>query len=375
MYNYLPNTVSADRIGRFSETGYIAFDYSSRTVEASVASASNATVRLFGVFPVKDVSVVSDEEPIVTVCGYPFGCLLDTQNILVVDMSDIVVDGKSVNPARDAGIRVGDAICSINGSAVMSIDDVASAVEQSNGGMLSLTCMRNGAKFNCKLKPVFSSSEKKYKLGIWVRDSEAGVGIMSFYSPEYGVCAGLGHALKDSDTGDSFLMKSGDAYNARIMSIKKGSSGNPGQIMGCIQSNKRIGEVLSNSAMGMYIASEPCDGVEMKVASRFSVSEGAAQLYLTLDGEKPQYYDVIIERVNLDSKDNKNLVIKVVDDKLLAQTGGIVQGMSGSPIIQNGKLVGAVTHVLVDDPTRGYGVFAENMLETARSVEQAQNLK
>ena len=367
----VPDIISSESNMSSSES-FISIKPKRDSVEAAAYSTNNATVMAFGIFPVKDVSVVSSNEKSVIVCGYPFGCVLDTKNILVVDMTDVRTENGSVNPAEQAGIKVGDIICSINGKEVNEINDVMRMVEKCDGKELTFLCQRNGENFEFKVQPVYSKTEQKYKIGLWVRDSEAGVGMLSFYSPEDKVCVGLGHALKDADTGDSFVMSGGTAYNARVLSIKRGSSGNPGQIHGCIQSSSRLGEVLENSSKGIYICADKAEGINMTVANKYDVKTGDAQIYLSLDGKEPKYYDIVIEQVNVDSQDNKNIVLKVVDSELIAVTGGIVQGMSGSPILQNGKLIGAVTHVLVDDPTKGYAIFAENMLETAQSVADEQ---
>ena len=367
----VPDIISSESNMSSSES-FISIKPKRDSVEAAAYSTNNATVMAFGIFPVKDVSVVSSNEKSVIVCGYPFGCVLDTKNILVVDMTDVRTENGSVNPAKQAGIKVGDIICSINGREVNEINDVTRMVERCDGKELTFLCKRNGENFEFKVQPVYSKTEQKYKIGLWVRDSEAGVGMLSFYSPEDKVCVGLGHALKDADTGDSFVMSGGTAYNARVLSIKRGSSGNPGQIHGCIQSSSRLGEVLENSSKGIYICADKAEGINMTVANKYDVKAGDAQIYLSLDGKEPRYYDVVIEQVNVDSQDNKNIVLKVVDSELIAVTGGIVQGMSGSPIIQNGKLIGAVTHVLVDDPTKGYAIFAENMLETVQSMADEQ---
>lgn len=364
----LPDVVSDRYLGNWSGRNCFSVDVDHQSVAASSGRVCEVTIRAFGVFPVKEISVVYGDEQTVTVCGTPFGCVLNTQNILVVGTTDVETSGGLVNPASKAGVKVGDVIGSINGKEVSDISDVTEAIEKSKGSALTLVCQRDGATMELEVTPVFSKTEQKYKLGIWVRDSEAGIGMLSFYSGTDRVCVGLGHALNDSDTGCSFTMTGGTAYRAQILSVKKGAAGNPGQVCGCIQSNKRIGEVLENSSKGIYIQADKMDGVSMKLARKSTVELGDAQLYAALEGEAPQYYDVRIERIVTDAEDNKNLVIRVTDEDLIALTGGIVQGMSGCPIVQNGKLVGAVTHVMVNDPTKGYGIFAETMLETAQTL-------
>jgi len=205
---------------------------------------------------------------------------------------------------------------------------------------------------------------------MWIRDSADGVGTLTFYDPATGVFGGLGHAVCDVDTGITMPLGSGEVVPARIFGIVKGESGTPGELKGCFDPGT-LGRLQVNGEQGLYgtLSVYPVGAVSLPTAGRQQVYAGPAQILCTLDGTRPQYYDVTIEQVRHNGlHSSRNMVVRVTDPDLLALTGGIVQGMSGSPIIQDGRLVGAVTHVLVEDPARGYGIFAENMLETAQSV-------
>lgn len=374
--NKIPNEITDIEAYNLKSNSYISFVNDTNEIQVSAKSnTSKKTVKLFGIIPVKDVSVNVGEEKIVTVCGYPFGCVINTKNVLVVGSSDVETSQGLVNPSQDAGIKVGDYIISINGCDINETKDIAKIVNESNGKTLNVKIFRNSKQIDLTVTPALSKVDNKYKIGLWVRDSEAGVGMLSFYSEETGICAGLGHTLTDADTGTSFYMTDGIAFNAQVLSIKKGAQGNPGQIFGSINTNREIGEIVLNNETGVYIKTNKAQGFACRLAHKESVVEGAATLCVALEGDNVEYYDIKIEDIDYNANDNKNMVIKITDEDLIAKTGGIVQGMSGSPVIQNGKLVGAVTHVLVDDPTRGYAIFAENMLETAQQVADEKALK
>lgn len=371
--NKIPNEITDIEAYNLKSNSYISFVNETNEIQVSAKSnTSKKTVKLFGIIPVKDVSVNVGEEKIVTVCGYPFGCVINTKNVLVVGSSDVETSQGLVNPSQDAGIKVGDYIISINGCDINETKDIAKIVNESNGKTLNVKIFRNSKQIDLTVTPALSKVDNKYKIGLWVRDSEAGVGMLSFYSEETGICAGLGHTLTDADTGTSFFMTDGIAFNAQVLSIKKGAQGNPGQIFGSINTNREIGEIVLNNETGVYIKTNKAQGFACRLAHKESVVEGAATLCVALEGDNVEYYDIKIEDIDYNANDNKNMVIKITDEDLIAKTGGIVQGMSGSPILQNGKLIGVVTHVLVNDSTKGYAVFAETMMQTAESVAEEQ---
>lgn len=339
--------------------------------------AHETTVSLFGLFPIKTVSVTETEETEVVVLGTPFGLKIFTEGVLVVGYSDVDTENGTKNPALEAGVKTGDIILKINGEDVTENSDVQSIITKSQGKTCELELKRDGNTFSVTLTPVLSVTDKVYKMGLWVRDSSAGIGTLTFYSPTLKVAAGLGHGICDTDTGELIPFDSGQFVRAEIVGIKKSSGKVTGELQG-VFSGGDIAQLAGNEITGVYgcDCSEITDGESaMPIALKQEVKTGKACILTTVDDNEPCLYECEIEKVyHNDSAKIKNMVIKITDEELLAKTGGIVQGMSGSPIIQNGKLVGAVTHVFVNDPTRGYGIFAENMLETAQNISK-DNLK
>lgn len=339
--------------------------------------AHETTVSLFGLFPIKTVSVTETEETEVVVLGTPFGLKIFTEGVLVVGYSDVDTENGTKNPALEAGVKTGDIILKINGEDVTENSDVQSIITKSQGKPCELELKRDGNTFSVTLTPVLSVTDKVYKMGLWVRDSSAGIGTLTFYSPTLKVAAGLGHGICDTDTGELIPFDSGQFVKAEIVGIKKSSGKVTGELQG-VFSGGDIAQLAGNEITGVYgcDCSEITDGESaMPIALKQEVKTGKACILTTVDDNEPCLYECEIEKVyHNDSAKIKNMVIKITDEELLAKTGGIVQGMSGSPIIQNGKLVGAVTHVFVNDPTRGYGIFAENMLETAQNISK-DNLK
>lgn len=325
---------------------------------------------IMGLIPVKEVTVAVTEQTSVMVCGTPFGIKLYTDGVLVVGLEDVATALGRMNPAASAGVCVGDVIVAVNDQEVTDSRTLGKLISACEGGRITLRLRRDGVEFDATFAPVQPVGESGYRAGMWVRDSAAGVGTLTFYDPVTGVFAGLGHGVYDVDTGEEMPMATGEVVPARIFGVKKGAAGTPGEVKGAFEPGT-LGTLARNRSDGLYgtLTVYPTGTVSLPVAHRQQVKEGAAQILATLDGTKPRYYDVTIQRVRYGGAgDGRHMVVQVTDPELLALTGGIVQGMSGSPIIQDGRLVGAVTHVLVDDPTRGYGIFAEQMLETAQSV-------
>ena len=343
------------------------------TVRASAVQAGGqyrTRLTLGGLFPVKDVTVTVTEDTVVMVCGTPFGIKLYTKGVLVVGLSDVETAAGNTNPAAAAGVCVGDTILAVNGQTVNTGDEVSALISGSGGKKVTLRLERDGVAFDAAFTPVKTADG--YRAGLWVRDSAAGIGTLTFYDPVEGTFAGLGHAVCDVDTGERMSLSDGEIVPARIFGVTKGKAGSPGELKGCFDTGS-LGTLEKNSDNGLYgsLTAFPFGWQTMAVARYQQVTVGYAQILCTVDGTRPRLYEVEIERVRYGGVDSsRNLVIRVVDKELLAKTGGIVQGMSGSPILQGGKLVGAVTHVLVDDPTRGYGIFAENMLITAETVSE-----
>ena len=349
---------------------------SQRAVTASVPVGGQyrTGLSLMGLIPLKEVAVTVTEEKTVMVCGTPFGIKLYTDGVLVVSLADVTTAAGQVNPAAAAGVCVGDTVVAVNGQKVTTSRQLSQLINQCGGQKITLRLRRDGVEFDAAFTPVRSEDESGYKAGMWVRDSAAGVGTLTFYDPATGVFGGLGHPVCDVDTGREMSLSTGQLVPARIFGVEKGKSGEPGELNGCFEPGG-LGTLTRNGQEGVYgvLTTYPLEAQSLPVARRQQVKEGIAEIWTTIDGTKPQRYTVEIEQVRYSGLSaTRNLVVRVTDPRLLQKTGGIVQGMSGSPIIQDGKLVGAVTHVLVDDPTRGYGIFAENMLETAEKVAEKE---
>lgn len=330
-------------------------------------------VKVLGVIPLKQINVKVVDELQVAVLGTPFGIKLYTEGVLVVGFTEIDSESGDKNPAKTAGLREGDFIVSLNGREVYTNEDVSSIIKSSDGELVVARISRNGKEKTISFYPARSRSSGVYRAGIWVKDSSAGIGTMTFYSPTYNVVAGLGHGICESETGTLMSLSSGEFVTASIASYVKGEVGDAGELKG-VFTGKKIAEFSKNSENGVY-GRVSCDINMTKlipVALRQDVRNAKGYIYTTIDGTEPDYYTCNVKVRNQGSV--QNLLVEVTDERLLSATGGIVQGMSGSPIIQNGKLIGAVTHVLLDDPAKGYGIFAETMLETAQSVTE-ENLK
>lgn len=337
---------------------------------------SNISVdlKMFGVIPVTKAEVQVVDELQVALLGQPFGMKLYTEGVLAVDFTDIIINGNKYNPARDAGLKKGDYILSANGKSLSVNEDLVKAVEGSKGENLNLKISRNGNILNLTVTPVMQEETGTYKIGVWVRDSGAGIGTLTFYSPAYNVICGLGHGVSDEDTEKLLTIKKGEIVSAEIFSVNKGEKGTPGQLNGRLKNNT-IGEIKLNSQCGVY--SLPTKSVTVnsltEIALKNEVENGDAKILCTVEGETPKFYSckITLKKGKYNSP-TQNMIVTVTDETLLEKTGGIVQGLSGSPILQKGKLVGAVTHVLVDDPAKGYGIFAENMLEKAKEMQETK---
>lgn len=343
---------------------------SSSVASTRAAGSYQTTLALGGWLPIKTVRTEVTARKSVTVCGTPFGVKMFSEGALIVGFSDINISGGTANPAKDAGLRMGDRVICIGDTTTENNDAVKATLEASGGAALNVVYVRDGEQLMTTLTPVWDAAEAQWRAGMWVRDSSAGVGTLTFADEENGVFAGLGHPISDSDTGESVALRSGEIVPCEIIGCTAGTVGSPGELKGRFLSSHAIGTIKLNSQNGVYGTTRTSfEGRSMEVAFAQEVVQGEAEILVTISGQTARTYRVMIERVS-DADPNRNMVIHVIDDELLAQTGGIVQGMSGSPIIQNGRLAGAVTHVLVNDPTRGYGIFAQTMLEQAETLAQ-----
>ena len=329
----------------------------------------NVNYRLFGMLPLKSVKVGAYANKKLYPGGVPFGIKFATDGIMIVGFCEVDSQAGSKNPAQEAGLKTNDMIKKIDGVTLSSASDLTRIVEESGGRALSVEYTRSGKSYKTKLTPVLSQTEGKYKTGAYVRDGGAGIGTVTFIDPENFSFGGLGHGICDGVSGELVAMTRGSVVDVTISGVIRGEAGKPGEIKGYFCSGK-TGSLLSNTDCGVYgvfveapkvTACEP-----LPVGLKGELREGKAYIYCTLDTNKVEKYEVEISAIDKTAKGNKCFTVKVTDKALLAKTGGIVQGMSGSPIIQNGKLVGAVTHVLINDPTTGYGIFIENMLNAAQ---------
>ena len=323
----------------------------------------------------------------VYVGGMPFGVKFTTEGILVVGFCDVDVASsgsgtRQINPARDAGLKMRDVIVGVNGEMPVCAASLTKAVEESAGKPITLTVKRtarshtagkSGGSESCATEltvtvtPVKSASENRYKTGLWVRDSGAGIGTVTFILPETKAFAGLGHGICDGDTGELIPMQRGQATDVTVSGIERGEAGDPGAIKGYFAPGK-TGSLLGNTECGVYgvFTKIPSSATtRLPIGRKQELREGDATVLCTLDDGKVGQYRVKITSIDRTATGSKCFTLTVTDPALIEKTGGIVQGMSGSPVIQNGKLVGAVTHVLISDPTTGYGIFIENMLNAA----------
>lgn len=331
-------------------------------------------LRLFGIFPIKNVSVTKTERKYVSPGGIPFGIKLVSDGVLITAVSGVNCNGKVVAPARDAGIKCGDIILSVNGKRVYSNEDVVKEMKEQT--TLEVR-HENGRVQNYHLTAALDPNDNSYKLGIWVRDSSAGIGTITFFDSQNRIFGGLGHPVCDSDTGSILPLLKGEVVAAEIGGVIKGKNGTPGRLCGNFMPFKQSGKILKNNETGVFgtLKNVKSTADPIPVAFKQEIRCGKATVLTTISGTKAQEFEIEIEKICVGARSSKNMVVHITDERLLDKTGGIVQGMSGSPIIQGGKLVGAVSHVFVSDSTRGYAIFAENMLETAQSVAESNKFK
>ena len=307
--------------------------------------------------------------------GRAVGIKMFSDGVLVVGLSEITGEAGDCAPAKECGLRQGDIITHINDTQVDTIEQVQSVLQDLEGDRMSIRAIRGEKQMQLTAQAVKCSADGAYKLGAWIRDSMAGIGTLTFYDPETGAFGALGHGINDVDTALLMPLESGSIMYATVADVKKGESGSPGELHGAFQVDRDMGELNANTGSGVFgtlTDDSLTDGLQpVPVAARREVKLGSATILSNIAGDTVEEYAVEITKVYPGSAgDTRELMIKVTDPKLLEATGGIVQGMSGSPILQNGKLVGAVTHVLVNNPTEGYGILAETMLEqTPRTME------
>ena len=310
----------------------------------------------------KPESKKSDLEPVsVYVGGNPLGFTFDLDGVLVVAISNDDVEN----------LKEGDIIKKLCGQDVKGVDDIAKILDSviDKSQMQDLVIVRNNDEQAARIKPVYDEIAERYKLGIWIRDSAAGVGTLTYIRKDNMRFGALGHPVCDIDTGSIMPISEGNIFKCNVVGLKKGAKKKPGELKGLfLRNGSKLGSLDKNNTCGVFGKFEEkqldfINGEEMEVASKYDVKSGKAVIRCTIDGYEPRDYEIEIVKTYFQSNsETKSMFIRVTDKELLEKTGGIIQGMSGSPIIQNGKLVGAVTHVFVSDPTKGYGIFAENMI-------------
>lgn len=307
--------------------------------------------------------------------GNSVGVRVSTDGVLAVGYSSLTLgEGEIESPAQNGGIQIGDRLISVNGDKIKNSKDLSKKINESKSENVEILIERNGEEITKNIN-LSKNADGDYKIGLWVRDSTAGVGTLTFYDKESGKYGAIGHPITDSETEKILSIKNGDLLNSSIISIKKGVKGNPGELRGIFSSDKKpIGNVTGNTQCGIFgsMNTENLKNINnktYKVGWRDEIQPGPAQIITTIDEEGPKLYDIeIVKLAKQDSISTKSMVIKITDERLLEKTGGVVQGMSGSPIIQNDKIIGAVTHVLVNKPEVGYGIYIEWMLKDAKII-------
>ena len=329
-------------------------------------------IQLLAKITLRNVELTTLDDIEVIPVGKIVGLKLYTNGVLVVGMSEIEDESsRLVKPYENTNIQEGDMIIEINGEEIESIQNLKTVVNNTSGNDVEIKLLRDGTTVVVSnIKPV-KVSKDEYKLGLWVKDAATGVGTMTYYEPKSNKFALLGHGITDADTNSLIYIDSGELVTSKVVSVKKGASGEPGEIRGTILKQKTIGKVNKNTNFGVFGELEDLTTLNIdtskkyKIALRNEIKEGSAKILCsTDDSNKAQEYEIEIEKVYTDNdSNNKSMLIRITDDKLIEKTGGIIRGLSGAPIIQNGKFIGAVTNVLVSNPKIGYGIFADLMIK------------
>ena len=309
-----------------------------------------------------------DAERLVPV-GHTVGIKLFAEGVVVIGLAEVDTASGVLTPGADCGLQVGDVIEAANGKPVDSSEQFASLLQC--GGVVKLDVSRDGEDLTLAARPVLGD-DGTYRLGAWIRDSMAGIGTVTFYDPVTGTFGALGHGITDTDTGMLMPLGDGAVMDATVKAVKRGSAGAPGELKGNFDLTRDTGQLYANTDRGVFGVLENAEYTQadaVPVARTGEVREGAATILANVAGDGVEEYRIRIAKV-LDGSQVQNLLLQVTDERLIERTGGIVQGMSGSPILQNGKIVGAVTHVMVNEPTKGYGILIENMLAEAGQAEK-----
>ena len=344
----------------------------SSNLNKSKVGNNKVELKLFNSIAVKDINVSVIPTTTVIPVGKAIGMKLYTKGVLVVGMSEIENEERiKEKPYENSGIEEGDSIIAINNEEINTTDELIQQVNNSNGESLKIKYVKDDKILETSIVPV--KTKEDYKIGLWVRDAAAGIGTLTFYEPSTNMFMSLGHGIIDIDTEEIVDISRGELVTANILSIIKGEKNKPGEIKGSITKGVAIGDIYKNTKMGVYGNVKNRQYIdttynEMEVTERSEIKTGKATILCQLDSGAPQEYQIEIERIYLNNNtDNKSMLIKITDEELLNKTGGIIQGMSGAPIMQNGKFIGAVTNVLVKDPTKGYAIFGDLLIKQMRS--------
>ncbi|MFC5403927.1 SpoIVB peptidase [Cohnella soli] len=345
------------------------------SIQPKHSGITDLKLKLFGKIPFKTVRLQVIPNLKVIPGGQTIGVKVKAAGIMVVGHHLVQMkDHSKVSPGEDAKLKLGDLIVEINGEKCNDISKISTYAENAGrtGEALRLLVQRGKERFKTTLKPAYDEEDKAWRLGLYIRDSAAGVGTLTFYAPDQGVYGALGHVITDMDTQSPIVVGSGEIVQSNVNSISKSQSGEPGEKRASfLKGGKTLGNVERNTPFGIFgqmkqLPDHAYQPEPIPVAFAEEVKEGPAQMLTVVEKQKVERFDIeIVHTAKQSSPATKGMVIKITDKQLIERTGGIVQGMSGSPIIQNGKLVGAVTHVFVNDPSSGYGCFIEWMLQDA----------
>lgn len=338
---------------------------------------TNIEVKLFGNVSIKNIKIAKLEEIKVVPVGKVIGLKMYTNGVLVVGMSEVEdKNNYKIKPYENSNIKPGDTILEVNKNIIEDIDNLKQAVNDSNGNEIEITILRNGNIINTNIIPV-QTEESKYQLGLWVKDAATGVGTITFYEPESNSFGILGHGITDSDTNNLINIDSGELVTAKVISLKRGEVNIPGEIKGTIVNSQTIGKITKNTQFGVFgnlnnLTALNIDvSKSIEVATREEIEEGEAKILCSTNSSNvSKEYKIEIEKVYRENDyNNKSMLIKITDEELLNETGGIIRGLSGAPIIQNGKFVGAITNVLVSNPEMGYAIFGDMMIKEMKEVK------
>lgn len=325
------------------------------------------TLKLFDMIPVKKATVKNTDNKKLIPGGEIYGLKVNIDGVIVVGTGTVDTGSGEISPSQQSGVEVGDIIKKANGKKLKSSGELEDHIISSEGSEITLEIQKGEKTKNISLKPVFSESTQRYEAGLWVRDSTAGIGTVTFYNTDDNFFGSLGHAVCDSDTGTFLPFAQGKTTDVKVTGVVKSHEGNAGAIQASFENKSRLGDIQGNTEAGVFGGlpeTFDTDKDAMLLGYKQDIEQGEAYIYCTLDEDGAKKYEIEIEKINYNSEEKtKNMVIKITDEKLIEKTGGIVQGMSGSPIIQNDRIIGAVTHVFVNDPERGYAIFCENMLD------------